>query len=512
MSPRYPAAAERYEQFRERVWAAAGIIVRAPGSRFLPDELEIQARWFGGEYGRCFQGSEGEPVEIVQFGHWNRGAGPDFTEAAVRIDGVLRRGDIEVDPDVRDWERHGHGANPRFNGVVLHVFADQPALGRVFTRTEAHGNVAQVLLPQYSGLQGPPDFLPEAFPGRCRAPLSRMDDEEVASLLVSAAQFRLRRKSERLGAMGRATGPEQALFQGLAEALGYRHNKTSMAVLAQRCPVDELAGLDGPAREARLFGCAGFLSPEIGGGACGGDAAPYLRRLWDRWWTMRDRHEPSRLRALAWRGDGTRPLNHPHRRVGALALLLEKWEVLRELWEKPVNNSEKVVNKWLADLSHPYWDRHYSLGSKPTPKPVRIVGRDRLRDLLGNVVFPGAIGISPDRWRDYLGLGGVASNQKLRRAALRLFGPDEQRRKLFTRYYHQQQGLLQIFEDFCLEDASDCRDCPFPEQLAQWRGAEAGPSPNGGQAARAGAPFSEAGLAGAGGTASPADSAYARVG
>jgi len=50
-----------------------------------------------------------------------------------------------------------------------------------------------------------------------------------------------------------------------------------------------------------------------------------------------------------------------------------------------------------------------------------------------------------------------------------LFGDNEARRKLFTRYYHQQQGLLQIYDDFCLEDASDCRDCPFPEQLAQWR-------------------------------------------
>jgi hypothetical protein len=53
----------------------------------------------------------------------------------------------------------------------------------------------------------------------------------------------------------------------------------------------------------------------------------------------------------------------------------------------------------------------------------------------------------------------------LRRAALRLLGSDRDRQKLFTRYYHQQQGLLQIFEDFCLEDASGCRDCPFPEQL-----------------------------------------------
>jgi hypothetical protein len=473
MSSHFPDEALRYGAFRTHVWSSALAVVRGGRGGFVPDELEIQARWFGGEYGREFEGTEGGRVEIVQFGHWNRGAGPDFTEAAVRIDGKLRRGAIEVDLDVRDWERHGHAANRHFNEVVLHVFADQPALSRVFTRTEAHGNVAQVLLPQYSGLQGPPDFLPEAFPGRCLAPLARLSDREVASILVAAAQFRLRRKGERLHAMGEATGREQALFQAVAEALGYRRNKTSMAVLAQRCRVAELAGMDPVEREARLFGSAGFLPSDFGRDEAADETRTYLRQLWDRWWTMRDRFEPAPSRALHWRSDGTRPLNHPHRRLGALAALLGRWVLVRKAWEEPVNNSEKAANNWLAALSHPYWERHYSLGSEAIPKPVRLVGRDRLRDLLGNVVFPGAIGISPDRWNDYLGLGGVASNQKLRRATLRLFGPDERRKKLFTRYYHQQQGLLQIYEDFCLEDASDCRGCPFPEQLAQWR--EEGP-------------------------------------
>jgi hypothetical protein len=32
----------------------------------------------------------------------------------------------------------------------------------------------------------------------------------------------------------------------------------------------------------------------------------------------------------------------------------------------------------------------------------------------------------------------------------------------------QQQGLLQIYEDFCLQDNSDCAHCPFPEQMGKW--------------------------------------------
>ncbi len=44
----------------------------------IPNELELQARWFAGEFGREFQTLAGESVEILQFGFWNREAGPDF--------------------------------------------------------------------------------------------------------------------------------------------------------------------------------------------------------------------------------------------------------------------------------------------------------------------------------------------------------------------------------------------------------------------------------------------------
>ncbi len=469
MSLPYPLAATEYERFRRLVWSRATPVVRSARLGFAGDELEIQARWFGGEFGRTFTGTEGERVEVVQFGHWNRGAGPDFTESALLVDGELRRGAVEVDLDARNWERHGHGDNPEFNGVVLHVFADRPASSRVFTRTESHRHVAQVLLPQYSGLQGPPDFLPEAYPGRCLAPLARMHDREIESLLLAAAQYRMRRKAERLRVMAGAISREQALFQAVAEALGFRHNKTAMAILAQRCPVGELLRMDPVRREARLFGAAGFLDPSLAEMARMADTRAYLRRLWDRWWTMRGEVEPDPRRAIRWRADGTRPLNHPQRRLGALAGLLDRWEELRSLWEKPGDRLEQHVNNWSKTLAHPYWSRHCTLRSPALPQPCRLIGKDRLRDLLGNVLFPGAIGVSPDRWSEYARLGGVDSNQKLKRAALRLFGSDQQRRKLFTSYYHQQQGLLQIYEDFCLEDASDCRDCPFPEQLLQWR-------------------------------------------
>jgi hypothetical protein len=59
-------------------------------------ELELQARWFAGDFGRSFTGIAGEEIEVLQFGTWNREAGPDFSDAAVQIKGrETMRGDRE---------------------------------------------------------------------------------------------------------------------------------------------------------------------------------------------------------------------------------------------------------------------------------------------------------------------------------------------------------------------------------------------------------------------------------
>ena len=472
--PPYPTAASIYESFRSWLWSQSSSVVRESEPEPTETEIEIQARWFGGEFGRTFTGTDGEKIEIVQFGHWNHAAGPDFTDCAVRIDGELKRGPIEIDLDARHWESHGHGENQNFNGVVLHIFTDGPSMNRFFTRTEDHLCIPQLQLPQYTWSQGPPDFLPEAFPGRCVTPLARMSDAEVDSLLLSAAQFRLRQKSARLAVMSSSTAADQAMFQAVAEALGYRQNKTAMALLAQRCPVREMRALDPADREARILGAAGFLGEETFREATDPASRIYLRELWDRWWLMRDGVEPEPSRRISWQFAGSRPTNHPQRRVGALVSIVNNWDEFSTIWQGNVNNVEKDVNNSVNKLSHSFWQNHFTLRSEPSAAPLQLIGKDRRRDLLGNVIFPFLMRDRPDLWGEYRALRKVDTNQHLRRAGLRLFGRDEKRRKLFTSYYHQQQGLLQIYRDFCLEDASECSHCPFPEQLAQWK---SNPSP-----------------------------------
>lgn len=83
--------------------------------------MQLQSRWFAGEFGSEFISTDGQRVQVRDFGEWNAGAGPDFRLCTVLIDGVAHSGDIELDPDLRDWERRQHGANADYNRVVLHL-------------------------------------------------------------------------------------------------------------------------------------------------------------------------------------------------------------------------------------------------------------------------------------------------------------------------------------------------------------------------------------------------------
>ena len=83
---------------------------------------------------------------------------------------------------------------------------------------------------------------------------------------------------------------------------------------------------------ALLFGVAGFLKPEDFSAAAP-DTKVYLRGLWEKWWALRGEWEGLAVPAKLWKTGGQRPVNHPQRRLGALAAMVEQWPKIRALAE-----------------------------------------------------------------------------------------------------------------------------------------------------------------------------------
>jgi Protein of unknown function (DUF2851) len=438
-----------------------------------PNELELQARWFAGDFGKQFISRAGDKIEIVQFGTWNREAGPDFRDGAIRINGGEPiRGCIEIDLVDRNWETHGHAINPAFDETVLHVFIEQ-SNREFFTRTRSNRNVPQLRID--------PATLPDAFranfalvrPGRCQGPLRNLPEEQVCSVLNAAAQFRLQRKAAALRARIQNHGRDETLFQEVAAALGYKENKLPFTLIAQRLPLKYLRETINDT-EAILFGVAGFLeTPDLA--VFKNSTRNYVRELWDRWWPHRDKMQRLILPAKVWKVSGTRPVNHPQRRLAALSVLAREWLAFRRsLGKKNIT----AARAFFGALAHPFWRSHYTLTADPSTRPMALVGESRVAEILANVIFPfwraedvhqGNTATWPiDLWSEYARLPARLSNRRLETGATRLFGEDA-RRKPFLKTLAHQQGLLQIYEDFCLRDNSDCAQCPFPEQMAKWK-------------------------------------------
>src|SRR5262245_23554085 len=179
----------------------------------IPSELELQARWFAGDFGRKFVGTSGDQIDVVQFGVWSREAGPDFRDAAIRIDGgEPLHGCIEIDLLDRSWESHGHATNPGFETTVLHVFVEKS--GRAFfTRTLSNRNVPQVCIDPTTLSEAFNANIPLAHAGRCQAPLNNLPEERICSVLDAAAQFRLRQKAKRIRNKIDLRGRDETLFQ-----------------------------------------------------------------------------------------------------------------------------------------------------------------------------------------------------------------------------------------------------------------------------------------------------------
>jgi hypothetical protein len=457
--PSKKSSSSSYQSVYQQACTRITPLLREPSGNLAEKwtELEWQAMWYSGAFGNAFRTVSGSLVEIIQFGFWNREPGPDFVHASLRLDGdKLLEGDIELDMHVADWDRHGHSQNPAFDRVVLHLFLRKSGASH-FTRTTLNKEVIQVHLQSEVDLLE--DHPPIAHPGRCCAPLGPLAGRTIDSLIETAARVRMQRKADQLHRAAIAHGMDEALFQAFAVALGYKLNKIPFLVLAQRTKLQSLRD-HGPAAESLLFGVAGFL--EDGAINRAGSIDPdYWRRLWEYWWQLRGQFAHLILRQNLWRFGMTRPSNHPHRRLGALAELVRRWKEIRLLSPRL-----EEVAEWIGGLSHPFWDHHFTLTSRATVQPFHLLGQTRINEILANVIHPMLVARNQADWDSYKSIRAELSNRRLAIVCKRLFGESDRARE-HIRFLYQQQGLLQIFEDFCLADATNCAACRFPEMIAK---------------------------------------------
>ena len=319
--------------------------------------------------------------------------------------------------------------------------------------------------------------LPENFRGKCSAPLRELSAAQLETLLNEAAQLRFEAKAAQLRARAAHAGWEQALWEGLFRALGYKHNIWPMNWLAEtrgrwlREPTTPLI------LQARLLGLSGLLPTDLPRIAA--DADGYVRRVWDCWWRERDEFGDVTLPRAAWRFHGLRPANHPQRRLALAAHWLAADELPAQLerWcaqTIPTARLEASLLKILQCDHDEFWSWHWTFRSARLQKAHPLLGATRATDLAINVILPwlwtravegGNLQLRAEIARRYFNWPSAEDNSVLRLARQRLLGGAHTGG---WRGAAQQQGLLQIVRDFCDHSNAVCDQCGFPNLVKQW--------------------------------------------
>ena len=300
-------------------------------------------------------------------------------------------------------------------------------------------------------------------------------------------------KSRDLQELLRGRTLDRVLYEGLMEALGYKTNKKPFRQLAQRLRLEDvrrLVPLDAPPDERALvlqgilFGMAGLLPSQTNHDISANDeeTQEYAKRLEAIWEGERKSLGFQPMTLADWQFQAMRPVNYPTRRMAGMSYLLADHlegglfraviEVLeRARWsdEKRTAASVKpsLLDGLFAQANRGYWSRRYVFGGKHLARPTALIGKERARAIVVNVVIPLLL-VHARQKEDqvlerrlhalYSALPRAEGNNVTRYMESTLF-PSPETAAEVVRTVRRQQGLYQIFKDCCDTRALRCDEC-----------------------------------------------------
>jgi hypothetical protein len=469
-----------------------------------PDEYLTQCIWFDSLFvHENLRTDAGESLEIIHPGSWNRGEGPDFRGAKLRINGKNVGGDIEIHISASGWRQHRHHLNPSYDSVVLHAYlrlAEKPVQARNSRGEPISGFAMEpVLFPdldtirQTIHLEDYPYRIPSAV-GRCQPLMCTLEENYLRDLLEAAGRQRIEGKVRRYRDQAVGESLDQVFYQAVMTAMGLKSSKSLFFLLSKRAPVSEMmdyAREVDPAQttlffQAVLLNVANLAPQGAMLHAMDAESAAYadpIIRTWERFsGYYSDRLIPPTNR---W-NTGVRPPNFAYRRLAGIAHLLVKWFKDGNAVERFVRAidgfdpalplgarrrwiRERLVSAFVVDDSDDFWAWRYTFASKRAPRPMRLIGENRAESVVFNALLPillvharqeGDARLEERIWPICLAFPPLESNSIVRHMRLRLFGGHE-RGKTALDSEAKQQALFQIFADCCNMNEQSCHDCYY---------------------------------------------------
>src|SRR3989339_560193 len=442
--------------------------------------------------GLAYRTSDNKEIRIISTGLWNSSPGPDFTNARLYIGEQLYQGDVEMHLYSSDWYRHKHHLDNKYNNLVLHVtlWNDEARPIRLNDKKEVPELILSSLLRErleevdklleldIAPKQGA--YFTSA--GRCYPYVKQAPVQKTISFLQGAGESRMLRKVENLRArlVKSDNDYDEVLYQGIMGALGYRNNQLPFMQLAKTLTYKKIRQIikQYPADkrplviQSLLLNTAG-LEPEIFDGFT--EPAKYYLKCLNEFAGLSDG-----LKKIGWdwRIPGGRPANSPYRRMAGMSYLLTREPSLFAGIIKMITKQSADVRKELIQLlSVPaigFWSTRSTFDSKSFTKEYALIGKERADAIILNVVIPLVFlysqseknsGLPESVLNLYRSYPKLMENYYTRFMKQRVFKSDLKLYPDAVKTASTQQGLIEIFTDFCKKAYEGCERCGLLEWL-----------------------------------------------
>lgn len=465
------------------------------------------------------------PVEVLSPGVLNRDGGPDFSNALIRIGGTLFRGAVELHQYVEEWTAHGHERDPKYNQVILHVAlhrgpADTLSLSHckrsiplLVLSEYLTGSFRQTWEQMILG-----ERAERLSTIKCCSSNDQIEASVIrrwiAKLAVERVEIKVQRFEERLKELAKESRSvvrevpppyedipfglnpeelpspdpdlapheivrlplwEQLLYEGTMEALGYSKNQQPFLRLAKCVPLTFFKELVKPSTpfhvqqlDAVLFNVAGLL-PSLRDIA-EPEARRHAQQLKRDWKDLRPMYHGPMLSIADWQYFRLRPENFPTTRLAGAARLIPQMlqggffksimDDVRQTGSTPAKTHRALEERFIIDADG-FWNDHYSFHDRSGSMVKTLIGVQRARDIILNVVIPLC-----------LLYARLFKNREIREQTLALYDASPPstsntvtrtieaqllKGKLPLSSAKMQQGALQLYKFFCVEER--CAEC-----------------------------------------------------
>ncbi len=337
--------------------------------------------------------TDGKSIRILDRGAWNKDAGPDFKRATIRIGQEVLTGDVEIHWRTSDWEHHRHSENPLYRQVILHaVFTDDRNQKHLPTLVIEH-YLTDSLLRIAEKINRLQENRKNIF---CHDTV--IEEEFLHRWILENGRMRFEAKILKCEERYRAAGDiNEALYQGMMDALGFSKNREPFRKLSNLIPYQTLMKAIAHDEEATalmrlqaiLLGAGGLLTE-----VKSLNVVPFAQRLENLWEEFRSQNPIKTMTNEEWKLFRLRPDNFPMIRMAGLAKFLCQnrkrplIEMFTETFKGPlaVNAQQGLAKLIVPSFGH--WSEHYFLEGGDGRKRGDLIGRQRAFEIWVNAVLP----------------------------------------------------------------------------------------------------------------------------